>query len=150
MECDFHYMGWTAFICLSIHSLTNGMALGVALVDDHLTSIVFLAIIVHKFPEAFSLSSLLLAAGFRKKNIFALMFLFSIMVPLGAWIAIVFLQRYSDGILGSVLALSGGTFLHISTSDLLPTIHKVQAGKYINLISFLLGLALTLFIPEFH
>lgn len=149
LECNFHYLGWTAFIGLSIHSLTAGVALGASMLEENLGYLVFLAIITHQLPEAFSLSSLLAVSGFKKKKTIVLVFLYSLMIPIGSILAVYSLRVLPAKVVGIALAISAGTFLHISTSDLLPTIHKVEKDRYINLIAFLLGLFSMIFLPEF-
>jgi len=72
-----------------------------------------------------------------------------LMVPLGSIVAVYSLKFFPSKIVGIALAVSAGTFLHIATSDLLPTIHKVEQDRHINLIAFLLGLLAMIFVPEF-
>jgi zinc transporter 9 len=114
-------------IGLVIHSLADGIALGASSADATTQSalglIVFVAILVHKAPAAFGLTSVLLKQGLSKRAARAHLFVFSLAAPLGAcvtWALVNLLgsSRYAAAggggatwWTGLVLVFSGGTFL---------------------------------------
>ncbi|KAL1236991.1 Zinc transporter ZIP9-B [Trichinella spiralis] len=75
--------GWMATIGLIVHSATDGIALGAAaFADSSVTFIIFLAVLLHKAPAAFGLSTYLLNEGFEKSKIRKLLIIFSSSAPL--------------------------------------------------------------------
>jgi zinc and cadmium transporter len=113
-------VGITAFIGLSIHSLTAGFALGVGMTEPELGLIIFIAIIAHKATAAFSLSTIFRLAEFSKKKTLSLILSFSVMTPLGALISLPFISSLKDLSLAIPTGLTAGTFLYVATLDLLP------------------------------
>ena len=94
-ECTAHHtLGISSFFGLSIHSITDGIALGSGSGDGALTFAIFLAIIAHKPPCALALSSVLIRDNFTKKAVIILAVLFSLMVPLGAVATIYTSKKY--------------------------------------------------------
>ncbi|KAK4051156.1 hypothetical protein OIV83_002978 [Microbotryomycetes sp. JL201] len=128
---------FSTVVGLLVHSIADGVSLGASSmssatsdagpstssVDDvSLDLIIFLAIMVHKAPAAFALSSLLRSSCvsnfFRYRSLLA----FSLAAPFGAILTYVFLNMIgadsSSQIgwwTGIVLVFSGGTFLFVAT-----------------------------------
>ncbi|MFN7973741.1 MAG: ZIP family metal transporter [Acidobacteriota bacterium] len=143
--CDYHAVGMSAFLGMSFHNLVEGCVLGSSLAQAKgLGTIVFVAIALHKLPNAMALTSLLIAARYTPARIYALLTLFALMVPLGAVGAFAVFSFWggSSELLGVALGASAGTFLHIAASDLLPEVHKGTEGRVGNLVAFVLGLVL--------
>lgn len=77
-----------AFLGLVVHSLTAGFALGVGALGDERTGFVmFFAIIAHKAVGAFSLATVLRLSSFTIGRSVKLLLTFSVMTPLGAFLA---------------------------------------------------------------
>ena len=124
--------GLSAFIALSMHTLIDGIALGTAVTggeDLALGGLVFLAIIFHKMPAAFSLTSALKADNYSNSTALSYLVIFNAMVPVGAVLAFVVLYGLPAWLLGAMLCFSAGTFIHVATSDLLPVIHRQHSSK---------------------
>ena len=124
--------GLSAFIALSMHTLIDGVALGTAVTggeDFALGGLVFMAIIFHKMPAAFSLTSALKADNYSNSGALRYLVIFNAMVPVGAVLAFVVLYGLPAWVLGAMLSFSAGTFIHVATSDLLPVIHRQRSGK---------------------
>ena len=124
--------GLSAFIALSLHTLIDGIALGTAVTggeDFALGGLVFLAIIFHKMPAAFSLTSALKADNYSNSTALSYLVIFNAMVPVGAVLAFVVLYGLPAWLLGAMLCFSAGTFIHVATSDLLPVIHRQRSSK---------------------
>ena len=142
LDCEVHTIGVAAIVGLSIHALTDGIALGSGLLVPSLGFVVFLTIFFHKLPEAFALTSILLHENYRPQKILLMNCLLILMVPLGALLVYAFTTHGESKMTGLALAFSAGTFLHISLSDLLPEVHKYATRKTPIFLSFLLGLGL--------
>lgn len=112
---------------LVIHACADGIALGASsTTTNRLTFIIFIALIIHKAPAAFGLTSVLLKQGLSTRAARAHLIVFSLAAPVGAlltWGA-AHLLGYSTAALGSststefatgvLLLFSGGTFLYVA------------------------------------
>ena len=109
---------------LCIHAAADGIALGASSSSTStksLSLIIFVAIMVHKAPAAFGLTSVLLKQGLGKRGARAHLVIFSLAAPAGAiatWILVRALGGGGDSEpavmkwwTGVLLLFSGGTFL---------------------------------------
>lgn len=138
--CDFHTVGISAFMGISFHSLLDGMSLGATFVSQNIVLMVFLAIVIHKFPSALSLTGILIQGGYNKNKIIQLAVIFALTTPVGALLSFFILKDLNEFILAWAIGISAGTFLYIATSDLLPLVHQHNPKKYFNLLSLIVGL----------
>jgi zinc transporter 9 len=110
-------------IGLVVHACADGIALGASSTapSTSLTLVIFFAIMLHKAPAAFGLTSVLLKQGVSKKTARTHLAFFSIAAPIGAFITWTIVHVFGRGNLGGeegltwstgwVLCFSGGTFL---------------------------------------
>ena len=105
---------------LVIHAAADGIALGASSSDTGLSFIIFLAIMVHKAPASFGLTSILLKQGLSSRTARAHLLVFSLAAPVGALATFLFAQMMgsssgdeagSQWRTGMLLLFSGGTFL---------------------------------------
>lgn len=141
-HCDYHTMGAAAFVGMFIHTFFDGFVLGTSLFVQKLGAVVFFAIMAHKIPSSFALSSVLVKARWSRKRILFFILLFGLAIPIGAVASTFLLHSIGDQAIGIALALSLGTFLYISTSDFLPEVHRSLERRFNNLAGFFLGIAL--------
>ncbi|KAH0544931.1 hypothetical protein FGG08_001011 [Glutinoglossum americanum] len=111
---------------LVIHAAADGIALGASSSAAHssLGFIVFFAIMIHKAPAAFGLTSVLLKQGLSKRQARGHLIIFSLAAPAGAlvtWMLIAILGRGRMGgeegtqwWTGVLLLFSAGTFLYVA------------------------------------
>jgi len=115
---------------LVIHAAADGIALGASsTTTSRLTFIIFLALMIHKAPAAFGLTSVLLKQGLSKRMARAHLIVFSLAAPIGAlltWSAAHLLgyssaSAFGNGNSGStefatgvLLLFSAGTFLYVA------------------------------------
>ncbi|KAF2400773.1 Zinc/iron permease [Trichodelitschia bisporula] len=122
---------------LVIHAFADGIALGAASAGSGsgetgsaLGLVVFGAILVHKAPAAFGLTSLLLREGLGKRTARAHLVAFSLAAPLGAIVTWILVGLVAAGKVGTwwtgvVLVFSGGTFLYVA-------MHAMQTVSPVN------------------
>jgi len=116
--------GLTAFIGLSVHTLSDGFALGSSLAPG-LGWIVFSAIFAHQLPTAFSLSALLRGGGRSVAWTLTACTVFALMVPVGAIVYLLAQSSLSElPLMPWTLAFSAGNFLHLALGDLLPDLRR--------------------------
>lgn len=106
---------------LVIHAAADGIALGASTSDTGLGFIIFLAIMVHKAPASFGLTSVLLKQGLSTRAVRAHLLVFSLAAPVGALTTFLFVQLAGSGFSGDesgtrwrtgmLLLFSAGTFL---------------------------------------
>jgi len=140
-ECDYHKIGVAAYGGIGFHSILDGMAIGAGSLMN-LSAVIILAVTIHKFPAALALSSLLVRGGeYSHKKILTSMFIFALATPFGAVLSILLFQRVTDHVVAVALGISAGTFLFISTTDLLPTVYEEhESREYKNLVCLCLGI----------
>lgn len=108
-------------IGLVVHAAADGIALGASASRPELRFIVFLAIMLHKAPAAFGLSTVLLQHGFSRRQTRQQVGIFALAAPIGALLTYMFIQmsgQHDEGSLhwwtGMLLLFSGGTFLYVA------------------------------------
>ena len=128
-------------IALSIHGSIEGIALGV-MNSFKDCSILFTAILLHKWAESFALGISFYKSGTEKNNYIYMILLFTLFGPLGIIIGMIF----SDAgflIKGIMLGISGGTFIYVAASEII--VEEFSLSKKINIkyLWFLFGGILT-------
>jgi zinc transporter 9 len=107
---------------LVIHATADGIAMGASTStsNQELGIIIFIAIMIHKMPAAFGLTSVLLKQGLSKRAARGHLIIFSLAAPFGAlstWVLVSILGgSHIEGARGQfwtgmLLLFSGGTFL---------------------------------------
>ena len=132
--------GFAAYAGICLHALLDGVALASSVMMPAVGTVVIWAIMAHKIPDTFSLSSILLFFGFGRRHVLLLLLIFSLVTPLGGAVAFLLLRHASPTILGIAIGVAAGTFLFIATSDLLPHAHAHHERRYYNFLAVLLGL----------
>jgi len=137
-HCETHSIGFMSLIGLTFHSLVDGLVIGISFEASFGVGLVSsAAIIFHKIAEGGCTYSLLVCDGKLKNRALLFSWLVALATPIGALVAYTFLQEIPASILGILLALAAGSFIYISTSDLLPATHK--KSSWINILWFFLG-----------
>jgi zinc and cadmium transporter len=111
---------------LLVHSFFDGAAIAAALGAGQLVGwLTFLAVVLHKVPEGFSLASIALYSAGSRRTAWWLAAALGLVSLAGTTIAAA-ATRAAGGLAGPVLAVACGMFLHISATDLLPTTSHVR------------------------
>lgn len=125
---------------LSIHSLLDGLAIGLAFqVSAAVGAVVAVAVLVHDFSDGINTVSLVLRNGGKKPDAFRWLLVDAIAPILGAASTLLF--TVPENMLGIILALFAGFFLYIGASDLLPESHHAHPTKLTTLMT-VLGVAI--------
>lgn len=117
--------GFATTIGLVIHAAADGIALGASSSSTNtgLSLIIFFAIMVHKAPAAFGLTSVLLKQGLSKRAARAHLVIFSLSAPAGAFLTYTLAHLLGQGTstpeasqwwTGILLLFSAGTFLYVA------------------------------------
>ena len=138
---------------LGIHTITEGMALGASVqVSVRPTGIgalpglgVFLAILLHKPLDAYSIISMMRSAGSDRRTRNLANLCFALLCPVVALLTFwgVGLLGVTGGVVaGYVLCFAAGAFLCIALSDLLPEIQFHTHDRLKLIAFFLIGIGL--------
>ena len=121
----------TVLLGMLIHTFVDGVSIASGfLVSDWLGGVIFLAVFLHKMPEGFAVSSVMLASGRSAR--FAL--LSSAVLGL-ATVAGVLVMTPLRGQLAYTLPLSAGVTLYVAASDLIPLVNQ-EPGVRMALVVF--------------
>jgi zinc and cadmium transporter len=133
------HASFTTLVALSIHALVDGMAMGVSLRQNLVFgSVISIGVILHKFVDGLTRTSLLHRAHYYKMKEISLSILMAMATPIGAWLTYIGVANVTNHSIGVILGISAGSFLYVAASDLLPRLHESK-DRY-NVIYFLIGL----------
>ena len=133
---------YTAVGGLWIHTFFDGVSIASAfLVDFKVGFLVFIAILLHKMPEGFTVASIMLASGRSTKK--ALVATAAIgAATLAGVIGVVLLNARINTAVGFALPFSAGVTLYVAASDLIPEVnHKEERNPMVSIVVFV-GVAL--------
>ena len=110
----------TVLIGLMIHTFMDGVSIATGfLVSEWLGWVIFLAVFVHKMPEGFAISSVMLAAG--KSPRVALRA--SLLLGLATLAGVLVMSPLSNQVTYT-LPVSAGVTLYVAASDLIPEVNR--------------------------
>ncbi|MEK7748478.1 MAG: ZIP family metal transporter [Bacteroidota bacterium] len=114
----------SAFTGFFIHAFFDGLSISVGMqFDAFLGLLVFLAVLLHKFPEGLTIGSIMLSGGHSRRRVLMSAVGIGLATFLGA--CTVFLFSSVDArITGMAFAFSAGTLVYVGASDLIPEINK--------------------------
>jgi len=133
------------FIGLGIHAIMDGLPFAGVDVHGHRHESVFMAILLHKLVEGFTIFIVLGMMNFSMKKSWWYIGFFSLITPLGMLVfdSIESLHEHFQ----YVLAFAGGSLLHVSVTILFEAENVHHHGMPLRkLISILMGLALAILI----
>jgi zinc and cadmium transporter len=137
--------GFSVLLALSLHAWLEGMPLvSGELSSDWLKQLVA-GISVHKIPEAFAVASILLASGIKRTAFYLLIVFFSAITPLASFMSGL-LHVADSNFLLPLLALATGSFLHVATTILFESEHKVHHLRWRKVAAVIAGCAVALLI----
>ena len=139
----FREIATALIVALSIHSATDGLALGLQGEIPAITATkwsLFSALCIHKVPEGLALGSLLIGAGFKRTAALAWVAAVEATTLLGGVIGYFFLANISTFWLGLIMAAVGGGFIYLAAHAVLG--EMLKHGKQLVLASFSVGIVL--------
>ncbi len=144
-EISRRHAGMAALFGLLIHTFFDGVAIAAGfLVSARLGVLIFVAVVLHKLPEGFTVASLMLASGQSRRAAFYATALLG-----AATLAGVILTGFFPGRVGFALPLAGGVAVYVAASDLIPEVNR-QHGWHVAPLVFL-GAAILLALSHlFH
>jgi zinc and cadmium transporter len=119
------HKSYSVLFGLIIHTFFDGIAIASGfLVSNWLGWLIFLAIFLHKIPEGFTVSSVMLASGRSRGAAWG-----ASIVLGGSTLAGVLMMALFRRHVGVGLPLSAGVTIYVAASDLVPEVNKEPAMK---------------------
>jgi zinc transporter ZupT len=128
---------YTAVGGLWIHTFFDGVSIASAfLVNFKVGILVFIAILLHKMPEGFTVASIMLATGHSTQK--ALIATAAIgAATLAGVIGVAVLDARMSNAVGYALPFSAGVTLYVAASDLIPEVnHKEERNPTVSIVVF--------------
>src|SRR6476469_1419001 len=128
---------YTAAGGLCIHTFFDGVSIASAFyVSPKVGLLVFVAILLHKIPEGFTVASIMLASGRSAQK--ALIATAAIgAATLAGVIGVALLNERVSNAVGYALPFSAGVTLYVAASDLIPEVnHKEERNPMVSIVVF--------------
>lgn len=133
---------YTAVGGLLIHTFFDGVSIAAAAqIDFKVGLLVFLAVFLHKFPEGFTIGSLVMAAG---KGFREVMFATSLigLTTIAGVFAFYLIGSYLGFTVAYALPIAAGVTLYVAASDLIPEVNHHGGKSPLVSLSVFAGVAL--------
>jgi zinc and cadmium transporter len=127
-KCPYHTFTYINLIGDGVHNFTDGAIIAASFsASIHLGLITTLAVIFHEIPQEIGDFSILIYGGIEKKRAL----LYNFLVALTAFLGVFFVHLLGNvSFINSILIpIGAGGFIYLATTDLLPTLHKIEDPK---------------------
>jgi len=119
------HKGYSVLLGLIIHTFFDGIAIASGfLVSNALGWIIFFAVFLHKIPEGFTVSSVMLASGRSRGTAWGASVILGGATLAGVLTMALFRHHVAAG-----LPLSAGVTIYVAASDLVPEVNREPAMK---------------------
>jgi len=126
------HKGYSVLVGLTIHTFFDGIAITSGfLVSNWLGWVIFLAIFLHKIPEGFTITSVMLASGRSRGVAWGASVLLGAATFAGVLTMAMLQREVSFG-----LPLSAGVTIYVAASDLIPEVNR-EPGAGVAFVVFL-------------
>jgi zinc and cadmium transporter len=114
-------VGYLAVLGLGMHTLFDGVAIAAGfMIGPTLGLVLFLAVLLHKLPEGFTIASVMLASGHSRAAALGAGAVLGVLTLLGAALTTLVAEHH----VGYALALSAGVTIYVAASDLIPEVNR--------------------------
>ena len=127
--------GFVMLLALSIHGMFECLALGIQTSFKN-TLFLFIALMIHKWAEAFALGIFFVQAKLTQKNYYLLIIFFSLV---GVVIGILLSTTTSECVEGVLLSISTGTFLYVACSEVIVEEFSTPIKRYLKFLLYFMG-----------
>jgi len=127
---------------LLIHTFFDGVSIAAASqIDVRVGFLVFIAVFLHKFPEGFTIASMLLAAGKGFREVLIATSVIGAATLVGV-LMFAFIGARFESSIAYALPLASGVTLYVAASDLIPEVNHHGGKRPLVSISVFAGVAL--------
>jgi zinc transporter ZupT len=133
---------YTAIGGLTIHTFFDGVSIAAAfLVSPRVGLLVFIAIMLHKVPEGFTVASIMLASGRSSKKAAGAALAIGAATFFGV-VGVALMKEYFANSVAYALPFSAGVTLYVAASDLIPEVNRTEEKNPVVSIVVFAGVAL--------
>ncbi|HZU23573.1 MAG TPA: ZIP family metal transporter [Terriglobales bacterium] len=126
------HKGYSVLLGLMIHTFFDGIAIASGfLVSNLLGWLIFIAVFLHKVPEGFTVSSVMLASGRSRRAAWSASVLLALATLAGVFAMLAWQRSIDFG-----LPLSAGVTIYVAATDLVPEVNR-EPGVKMALLVFL-------------
>lgn len=116
--------GISAFTGLFIHAFFDGVSISAGMqFNFYLGLLIFLAVLLHKFPEGLTIGSIMLTAGYDHRRVLYFALGIGLATILGV-LSVFLIADISETMIGIAFAFSAGAATYVGAADLIPEINK--------------------------
>lgn len=135
-------VGVLSAIAIALHNIPEGIVTYIGYVDNPGVGIsLAVGIAAHNIPEGLSVALPVFYATKNRGKAFLWSLLSGLAEPLGAFLCMLFLQRFvNDNIFGFLFGFTGGVMTYICVYELIPTGIKLDCEKNYTTIAFIFGM----------
>jgi zinc and cadmium transporter len=134
------HKSYSVLLGLVIHTFFDGIAIASGfLVSNYLGWLIFLAVFLHKIPEGFTISSVMLASGQSRGTAWGASVIIGASTVAGVLTMALFRHH-----IGAGLPLAAGVTIYVAASDLVPEVNKEPSMKMALLVFVGAGIFLLL------
>jgi zinc transporter ZupT len=127
---------------LLIHTFFDGVSIAAASqLDVRIGLLVFVAVFLHKFPEGFTIGSMMIAAGKGRREVLIATLSVGLMTMIGIF-AFYFVGGGIGFSVAYALPLASGVTLYVAASDLIPEVNHHGGKRPLVSLSVFAGVAL--------
>jgi len=118
-------VGISALVGMLVHTFFDGVAIGAGfIISDSVGLLIFLAVLLHKIPDGFTISSIVVTSGHSPKKALAAA------TSLGASTLLGVLAVHLFGVnVSYALPISTGSTLYVAATDLMPEVNREKGVK---------------------
>ncbi len=127
---------------LLIHTFFDGVSIAAASqIDSRIGLLVFVAVFLHKFPEGFTIGSMIVAAGKGRREVLIATSLIGAATLIGVIVFYVIGTQFNS-LVAYALPLASGVTLYVAASDLIPEVNHHGGKRPLVSLSVFAGVAL--------
>jgi ZIP family zinc transporter/zinc and cadmium transporter len=132
-------VGFSALIGMLVHTFFDGVAIGAGfMISEGFGLLLFLAVFLHKIPDGFTISSIVITSGYSNK------YALGATVALGISTLLGVLAVHFTGGSTYALPISTGSMLYVAATHLMPEVNRESGVKMAFVVFGGMGLFLIL------
>ena len=133
-------VGFSALIGMLVHTFFDGVAIGAGFMISHSVGLlVFLAVFLHKIPDGFTISSIVVTSGYSSAHALGAAVALGVSTLLG-----VLAVHINEGAVPYALPLATGSMLYVAATDLMPEVNREKGVKMAFIVFAGMGLFLAI------
>lgn len=140
---------YTGILGLYVHTFFDGVSIAAAThIDPRVGFLVFVAVFLHKFPEGFTIGSMILAAGKGFRQVLTATSMIGLTTLLGVMIFYL-IGLNAEFLIVYALPVASGVTLYVAASDLIPEVNHHGGNRPLVALSVFAGAGLFFLIRMF-